>query len=184
MDDSIIIELLFDRNEAALDEISYKYSDLYKSIIGRVLSDKGDIEECANDVLLTLWRTIPPTRPRSLPAYICSIARRIGIDRLRHNTSARRNPAYTVTLSELGDCLPSNEPTDNTDSETIRRVISNFLQTLDAESEILFLRRYVYLESISELAKRFKISENHVSVKLYRARRDLKKLLESEGISI
>ena len=38
--------------------------------------------------------------------------------------------------------------------------------------------------AISELAKRFKISKNHVSVKLYRARRDLKKLLESEGISI
>ena len=41
MDDNRIIELLFERAENALDEVSIKYSRLYKWIIREVLSDEG-----------------------------------------------------------------------------------------------------------------------------------------------
>ncbi len=185
MDDNRIIELLFEREENALNEVAYKYSALYKRIIRGVLSDEYDIDECANDVLLAVWNSIPPNRPHSLCAYICKIARRIGIDRLRYNTGKKRNSAYTVILSELDDCLPAEDfSCDSGDGELIGKVISEFLEELDPETEILFVRRYMYLESVAELAVRFKISENRISVKLYRARKKLKKMLEKEGIKI
>ena len=186
MDDKMIIELFFCRCETALDEISYKYSRLYKGILREILSDDCDMEECANDVLLALWNTIPPTRPISLPSYVCKIARRIGIDRLRYNTRQKRNNGYTLMLSELEDCLTSDESTIESEekSKFISSVVSDFLRSLDPESEILFVRRYFYLESVTELSKRFKLDENRISVKLYRARKKLKKLLEKEGIKI
>ena len=62
--------------------------------------------------------------------------------------------------------------------------IANKLKELNPESEILFVRRYIYLESVASLAKRFEMDENHVSVKLYRARKKLKKALEKEGITV
>ena len=71
MDDNRIIELLFERAENALDEVSHKYSRLYKGIIREVLSDECDVEECENDVLMAVWNTIPPNRPDSLSSYIC-----------------------------------------------------------------------------------------------------------------
>ncbi len=186
MDDNRIIGLLFERTETALDEMSYKYSRLYKGIIREILSDECDVDECGNDVLLAVWNSIPPNRPSSLPAYICKIARRVGVDKLRYNTRQKRNTGYTVMLSELNDCLPAKEIVDDTNenSEVIRSALSKFLRSLDPETEILFVRRYMYFESVTDLANRFELDENRISVKLYRARKKLKKTLEKEGINI
>ena len=186
MDDNRIIELLFERAEAALDEVSRKYSRLYKGIIREILSDECDIDECANDLLLAVWNTIPPNRPKSLSAYICKIARRMGINRLKYNKRKKRNTGYTVILSELDDCLPAEDTIDDYDerSEIIRSVLSDFIRSLDPETEILFVRRYLFFESVADLAKRFELDENRISVKLYRARKKLKKVLEKEGIKI
>ena len=187
MDDVKIVELLFERNDTALKEISDKYCRLYKGIIRGVLGDECDVEECSNDLLLAVWNTIPPNRPESLCAYICKIARRIGIDRLRHNTRQKRNTEYTLSLSELNDCLPVKSTSlDDTekDSEKIALTLTEFLKGLDAETRILFVRRYLYLESVTDLSKRFEIEENRISVKLYRARKKLKKILVKEEIII
>ncbi|MBQ7365434.1 MAG: sigma-70 family RNA polymerase sigma factor [Clostridia bacterium] len=186
MDDNRIIALLFERAETALDEVSRKYSRLYKGILREVVSDACDVEECANDVLLAVWNTIPPNRPNSLSSYLCKIARNIGINRFKYNTRAKRSCGYTVMLSELEDCLPAEASLDDSDaySESIRLVLSDFIRSLDPETEILFVRRYLYLESVNELSKRFGLSENRISVKLYRARKKLKKVLEKEGIKL
>ena len=89
-------------------------------------------------------------------------------------------------LSELNDCLTAEKPIDDAEehSERIRSVLSDFLRNLDPKTEILFIRRYIYLESVAELSKRFKLDENRISVKLYRARKKLKKVLEKEGIKV
>lgn len=186
MDDNQIIELLFARTETALNEISSKYSRLYCSVIRNVLHDESDVHECENDVLLAVWNSIPPHKPNSLSAYLCKLARRISIDRLRYNTRKKRNAEYTILLSELNDCLPAKEiTTDHQEqNEHIRTVFSDFVRSLEPETQILFLRRYIYLEPVNSLAERFQMNENYVSVKLYRARKKLKKLLEKEGIRV
>lgn len=186
MDDNKIIDLLFERAETALNEVSHKYSRLYKGIIKEILSDECDVDECANDVLLAVWNSIPPNRPNSLSAYVCKIARRIGVDRLRYNTRQKRNSNYIVMLSELDDCLTDEaDIDDNTErNEVIKSVLSDFVRALDPETQVLFIRRYVYLESVTSLAERFEMNENHISVKLYRARKKLKNLLEKEGIRV
>ncbi len=182
MDDSKIIDQLFDRGENALDELSRKYSRLYKGILREMLGDESDVEECANDVLLAVWNSIPPSRPDSLPAYVCRIARNIGINRLKYNKRQKRDSGYTVLLSELDDCIPDTGADFREESRRIGSVLSDFIRNLDAETRILFVRRYIYLESVTSLAKRFGMSENAVSVKLFRARIKLKKVLEKEDI--
>lgn len=186
MDDVRIIELLFARSESALDEVARKYSRLYMGILRGILADEGDREECANDVLFAVWNSIPPSRPSSLLAYVCKLARRIGIDRFRYNTGKKRNSEYVQSLSELEEALPAEPHAEDTraQSETVRDVLSAFLRALDPETRILFVRRYVTLESVAELALRFDLDENRVSVKLYRARRRLKRMLEKEGIKV
>ena len=89
-------------------------------------------------------------------------------------------------LSELEDCLPAEEPCQSEGGldETVGALLSEFIRSLDPETEILFVRRYVYLESVGQLAERFGLDENRVSVRLYRARKKLKKLLEKEGVKI
>ena len=89
-------------------------------------------------------------------------------------------------LSELEGCLAHEDLSDDAEdtSQIIRDTISKFLKDLDPVSEILFVRRYVYLESVAELAARFEMNENRISVILYRTRKKLKKALEKEGIRV
>ena len=185
MDDNRIVELLLERSEAALQAVSAQYAGLCRSVLRGLLNDPRDVEECVNDVLLAVWNSIPPNRPRKLNTYISRLARRTGIDRLRYNTRQKRNAVWTVMLSELGDSLPDDAPqTGQADAERLRAVLTAFLDGLDAETRVLFLRRYVYAETVPELAARFGISENYTSVRLYRARKRLKAVLEKEGIGI
>jgi len=185
MEDYQIIIMLFERSEAALDHLAKKYAGVYKRILWEILRDESDMEECANDVLLAVWNSIPPNDPQNLPAYLCRIARRIGIDKLRHRTRKKRDSGYTVSLSELNDCLTDTGglPGENDDGQ-IRRVLSEFVRQLDPETRVLFIRRYVYLESVASLSKRFSLNENYIAVKLYRARKKLKKHLIKEDISL
>lgn len=180
MEDEKIIQMFFARSDQALDAVSSRYGRLYRHVLREILGDESDTEECANDVLLALWNSIPPNQPACLPAYICKIARHIGTDRLRYNTRVKRN-ADTVGLAQLEDCLQAPVP-DQEDRELMRRVLSDFVCGLEPETQVLFVRRYVYMESVAELAQRFSLNENHISVKLYRARKKLKKILEKEGI--
>lgn len=184
MEDSDIVELFFARDESALSRVTEKYSRLYVSILKSVLDDAGDVEECQNDLLLTLWRIIPPERPRSLGAFISKLARRIGIDRYRRNTRLKRGGGNTVTLSDEELGVIADESFSEDDSKEIGEAISCFLRSLDFETRVLFVRRYFYGESVSELSGRFELSENVISVRLHRAKERLKGYLEKEGIYI
>ena len=180
MEDYQIIIMLFERREEALQALSQKYSRLYHKILLQILENESDAEECENDLLLAVWNSIPPNDPHNLPAYLCKIARRIGIDKFRYLSRKKRNTGYTLSLSELEECLPDpdGQPWDE-DSGQIRQVLTEFVRQLDPETQVLFIRRYVYLESVASLAQRFELKENYIAVKLYRARKKLRKALNS-----
>lgn len=127
MEDKQIIDMLFSRDEQGLRMIEDKYANLYKSILRQALSDKSDIDECANDVLMALWNSIPPNYPDHFPSYIGRIARRIGINCFKHNTRHKRNSQCTVLLSELEGCIPSNDRVESRlEAMHLRRVLNVF----------------------------------------------------------
>ena len=183
MEDRQIIDLLFARDEQGLKYTKEKYDPLCKSILRQALSDQSDIDECANDVLMALWNSIPPNYPDHFPSYISRIARRIGINRFKYNTRKKRKTECDIVLSELEGCIPApNHLETRQDARQLRHVLNSFLQELDPQTRVLFLRRYYYLESVKSLAQRFGVSANFVSVRLHRARAALRTLLEKEGI--
>lgn len=184
MKDDQILSALLDRKESALDQLNLTYGRLYRSILWEILEDNQDVEECANDTLLAVWNSIPPNIPQNLPAYICKIARRIGIDRLRFRTRKKRGSGYAAALSELENCLPDIQSSNPEDNLHIRNVLSQFLRDLDITTRVLFIRRYVWLEAVSSLAKRYNMDENTISARLLRARKKLKKVLEKEEITL
>ena len=60
--------------------------------------------------------------------------------------------------------------------------IDEFLETLDKENRIMFVRRYWHSDSIDELAKLFQTSKHNISVRLSRTREKLKKYLIEKGV--
>ena len=184
MNDQKLTEQLWQRNESALAEVESRYSRLYMGMLRRVLHDEQDVQECANDVLSALWNSIPPNRPDSLEAYLCTLSRRIAIDRYRYNTRDKRSAPYTVMLSELEDVLPDPESMTETEDGRVIALLNQFVASLDPRTRVLFVRRYVRCETVEELARRFGMGENAVSSRLYRARNKLRKLLRKENVRI
>ena len=181
MEEQEIIELINARDERGLSELENRYSRLIMKIALGVLTSRGDAEELVNDVLLCVWNGLSGERPDDLTAYICRIARRLTLNRLRYNTAAKRN---FDLLTELDECIPSRgcSPEALTESGEISAAIDEWLDSLDEEKHRLFMLRYFYLRPLVDTAKSCGISRTAAASALLRLRRSLKKFLIERGL--
>ncbi len=183
LDDSKIIDLFCARSEQAIVELSAKYGSACSRVARNILNNPYDAEECVNDAYLGAWNTIPPQNPDPLLTYICRIVRNLSIMKYHANTAIKRNSFYDAALDELEDCLASSETVeDKLTAKELSAALDRFLDTLDKENRVMFVRRYWYSDPISEIAERLHMSKNNVSVRLSRTRERLKKYLKKEGL--
>lgn len=183
MEDSKIIELFFARSEQAIVELSDKYGHILSIAANNILNNKSDSEECVNDAYLAVWNTVPPQKPDPLLSYVCRIVRNLAVKKYHFNTAQKRNSIYDTALDEISDCFPSDSSVeDEIEAGEIAKAIDSFLDSMDKQSRILFVRRYYYSDSIEELAKMFNKSRHNISVRLSRMRKGLKKHLIKEGL--
>ena len=183
MEDQKIVELFFERSEQAIDELAKKYGRACMTMATNILSDRRDAEECINDAYLGVWNTVPPQRPAPLLSYLLRILRNLAVNRYHANTAAKRNSSYDVALEELENCLSGGTSAEDAlDARELGRMINRFLAGVDADSRVLFLRRYYWADSIPVLARHFHTSSHNISVRLSRLRGKLKKYLIQEGV--
>ncbi|MBO4276912.1 MAG: sigma-70 family RNA polymerase sigma factor [Clostridia bacterium] len=184
MEDARIIELFFERSEQAITGLSEKYGSVCLKVAENILNSRSDAEECVNDAYLAVWNSVPPEKPQKLLSYVCRIVRNLALKRYRANTARKRNGFYDVALEELGDCFASRSGVESElESAEVSRSIDSFLESLDKESRVLFVRRYWYSDPTEELAKLFGVSAHTVTMRLSRLRKKLKKHLEREGVT-
>lgn len=183
MEDSQIIDLFFERSEQAIMELSNKYEKLCRKVSLNILNNTQDAEECVNDAYLGVWNTIPPQKPTPLLAYVCRIVRNLSIKKYYNNTAFKRNSYYDIAFEELEDCIPSLNSVDSDyNSKELAKIINDFLDTLDKDNRVMFVRRYWFSDSLTELAKMFEITEHNASVRLFRIRARMKKYLIKRGV--
>ncbi|HQM00044.1 MAG: sigma-70 family RNA polymerase sigma factor [Ruminococcus flavefaciens] len=183
MDDALIINMLFDRNEKALDELKSKYSRLCSYIAGNILSQHEDVEECVNSAFFVIWKNIPPDTPDDLKTYLCRIVKNKAVDKLKYNSADKRNPQFAVSLEEVADCIPDERGNDIT-TEKLAELISSFLREQDEKNRKIFVRRYWYGDPLSKIAEKFNMNEKTVGTNLYRTRMKLKDYLKKEGYDV
>lgn len=179
-----IVAMLWQRREAALDEILSRYGGLLKKIARPILPTAQDVEECMNDTLLDIWNTIPPQRPASIVSYAAMLIRRRAVDKLRYLTAQKRGGgAYFVALDELSDCIPGESALDE-DAEELREALDGFLASLSAGDRQIFMGRYFAFASVEALALQNKTTKNSIHIRLTRIRKQLKLWLEERGIFV
>ena len=185
MEDSKIIELYWEREEEAIKETSLKYGRLCINIAKNILSSYEDSEECVNDTYLVVWNTIPNERPNRFSAFISRITRNLALKKYEYISAAKRNPAATTSLEELGECVSG---TDSVESEVekkrVESAINKFLWQQKKEKRNIFIRRYWYFDSIENICRDTGFTQSKVKSMLYEMRQKLRKYLESEGIEI
>ena len=184
MDDNQIIELFFARDEQAIQATDGKYGKVCLHTANNLLSSREDAEECVNDTYLTAWNQIPPIRPRILPAFLCKIVRNLSLKRLEQNNALKRSPEILISFDELSYVLPDHRIDSEMQEEQLGWIISEFLKTEKQESRNVFLRKYWFFDSISEISQMYGYSETKVKSMLMRTRNRLRYYLKKEGIYV
>ena len=94
----------------------------------------------------------------------------------------KRTAHLCQLTTELEQCIPApNDIECRIDEMSLRQAINGFLGTLSAEKRNIFLRRYWYMDTIADIAKRFSVSESKVKTTLLRSRKQLREYLVKEG---
>lgn len=186
MEDELIIQLFHERNETALTELAKKYGRHFVAIAERILCNHEDAKDCVNDAYLKTWNTIPPARPNVLKAFVGKIVKCAAVSMLRMNTAEKRGSGeISLVLDELGECVSDGGSIESEfENKQIISEINKFLWKCGEFHRKAFVLRYWHCESVSEIAARFGVSENKISVSLYRTRKRLKDHLEKEGFTL
>jgi len=179
-----IVELFTNRSKDAVSVLSKKYEKLCRSISYNILGNREDAEECVNDTYLKVWDSIPPAKPDNLTAYVCRIVRNISLDKLRYNLRSKRNGKTDTLLSELSECIPSQDNVEESADDTLKNAITDFLDGLSDRDRKIFIRRYFFCDDVKSISKRLGVTETNVTTILNRTRNNLKKYLSDNGIAV
>lgn len=186
LDDNRIVELYLLRDETAIGQTTEKYGSRLRSLAYGIVNDRQTAEECENDTYMEAWDTIPPHEPKSyLYAFLARITRHISLNCCRDRSRLKRS-AFICELSvELEQCISAPDDVEcRIDDMALSEILNGFLGELDAEKRNIFIRRYWYLDSISDISERFAISESKVKTTLCRCRSRLREHLEKGGYTL
>ena len=157
MEDEKIVDLYLDRNEEAIRLTKEKYGPRLRRMAEDILADREEALECENDAYLEIWNLIPPHEPRT----------------------------YLLT-EEMQECIPGRGegPEDVFKAEDLTERIDAFLAGCPAQKRRVFVKRYWFFESVSDIALECGMSESRVKSLLFRMRKMLKEYLAEGGYEI
>ena len=186
MKDSEIVELYWQRDEAAIKRTAEKYEKSLSKISYNILASSEDCRECVNDTYMAAWNSMPEHRPANLATYLGKIIRQISIDRFRKYKSKKRiSSEYTLSISEMADCIADNNtPEQIADFRLLDKAINSFLRSVQESERNIFIGRYYYFDSIKSIAEYTGLSESNVKITLFRIRQKLKDYLIREGFDV
>ena len=89
-----------------------------------------------------------------------------------------------AVLDELAECADLSGKWNGEElyaAGELKEAINQFVKDLPEREGNLFVRRYFFAEEISDIAKRYQMTENNVTVILSRTRKKLRKYLTEGG---
>ncbi len=186
MEDVKIVQLYWDRNESAISETANKYGNYCTSIAQNILGDHEDAQECVNDTYLNAWNSMPPHRPNMLRTFLGKITRNLSFNKYKHDRARKRGDGQiSAILDELSECVSGKDDVQaEVEYHELVRAIDEFLDSLSPQKRRIFVCRYWYNDSISEIAKQFCMKENAVSMTLRRIRSKLQQYLVDRGYHV
>ena len=177
MSDAEIVALYLARDEQAIHRTDEKYGVFCHRLAMNILRSEQDAEECVNDTYLKTWNSIPPTRPRSLQAFLGRIVKNISINRYHEIKAQKRNRDFDLSLDELSECIPAPDEA----AEGLPALLNEFLGGLDTTERKLFVGRYWHSYSHERLAEAYGLTVNAVTLRIARTRKKLRDHLLERG---
>lgn len=186
MQDEQIVALYLKRDETAITATERKYQRYLLAIAYNILEDREDSMESVNDTYLAAWNSIPPHQPSMLSTYLGKLTRRISIDLFRKKHRQKRVASeYTLSLSELGECVADHHSVDERlQIQLLVAALNRFLRSLPEKDRNLFISRYYFMDPLKKSAGYCGITEGTAKRRLFRIREWLRRFLQEEGFEL
>ena len=188
MEDAVIVELYWQRSEAAIRETDRKYGRYLGKIAFNILENTEDSGECVNDTYLRVWNSVPPKKPTAFSAFLAKITRNLALSLYRRKHAEKREQSeFCLSLCELEECIPAalaGVPAEEAELNLLGEVISRYLRGISREAREMFTCRYFFGDSVKKIAGTRGITEAKVKSSLHRTRAGLKEYLEKEGFPV
>ena len=85
----------------------------------------------------------------------------------------------------MQECIPgSADVSQEFDAKELSECINSFLDLCSEEQRNIFVRRYWYFDSVSEICAKYSLPQSKVKTTLFRMRKKLKKHLSDGGFTV
>lgn len=156
------------------------YSRYVAAVVIRVAGERltnEDIEELTADIFIKLWqdRHSLEISAGKLKSYIGAMARNRTLNKLRDK--------YIEVLPLEEDEIDYDTPEGCLIDTENKNILNEVINTLPDPDREIFIRRYFYMEKMSEIANRLGINVQTVGTKLFRGKKKLEKGLKERGVA-
>ena len=172
MDENTLPDLQPNPHPQTIEEILDAYGYPCRRIAMNILAGEREAELCVREAA---GQTL--AHPGSVPsgADLCMqrLTRKIALERYMASQSAKRGyNLFSTIIDELGECFPAST-TPVTAEERVGDHLNRFLGKKSRETRDIFICRYFYAESLTEIARRFGMREPLVKSRLRKTNKQL-----------
>lgn len=169
--DDIIIELIKSQQDKGLKLMQQQYSGLMHYIVGNILQNQNDIEECISDICIKAWHSIESYSPEKgkFTTWLTVISRNTALNYLKG-----KHRVHEELKEEIADTYT---PEDNVLRRERTEELKKAIATLSLDEQHIFYRKYYYLQRTAQIAAELGMTERSVEGRLYRLRKKLQKKL-------
>ena len=173
-----MIAQLLQQDERGMEALLLHYGPLMRYIIAPILPDPQDREECLSEVSMRVWSRVAQFDPArgSWTAWLTAITRNTARN---YQRSAQHRPG-TQSIPE-GTPAPDASPEEVILQAERSAAVHAALGRLSPGDRALFYRKYYYLQSTAQIASELGMTVRAVEGRLYRLKKQLRRMLGGEG---
>ena len=182
--DRQLVRRLRDRDEQAFRELMVEHRDKVYNLTLRMLGNRAEAEDVAQEVFIQVFKTIDTFREESkLSTWLYRVAVNLCKNRIKY--LARRQDRNKDQLDEANEAAassaaaapggPPRRPDRAVEGAQIEKVLQEAIATLDEDHRVLVVLRDIEDLSIEEICAITGLPDGTVKSRLHRARLALRK---------
>jgi RNA polymerase sigma-70 factor (ECF subfamily) len=178
-----LIEKARSGDDAAFNLVVKAYRKRILGTIARLIGRPEDVEDVGQEVFLRLYYSLDQLRAAEVfEPWLYRLTVNAAYDYLRRQK--RRHESRMSDLSEqqvmMADASASGKKrTEEVRRTKVREMVQSLLEKVSEEDRILLLMKEVEGLSLKELEQIYKVNENALKVRLFRARQRVLKAFEA-----
>lgn len=167
------IALLCAQDERGMDALLLHDGPMMRYIIAAILPDPQDREDCLMETAMQVWQKAAQFDPSrgSWSAWLTALTRNAALNFARRAANGAQPLVQEACVQTPEEALLQSERRD---------ALARALRQLDSDARALFYRKYYYMQSTAQIAAELGLTERAVEGRLYRLKKQLRKLLGGE----